>query len=132
MERPLLVSQLGLRSGTVVRIARPGFSRVQGRLVRATDHTLILIDYGSEHTVPLTFADTVWTASGSTKRAAIKGGLIGLVPAVALYALAEGMCDVEKCDGQGALVATGVGIVGITAFIGALAGLRSEWWRRLP
>jgi len=72
-ERPMLVSKLGLRSGAVVRIARAGGPHVQGRLVRATDHSVILMDGGSEHAVPLTLTDSVWTASGSTKRGAVWG-----------------------------------------------------------
>src|SRR5687768_3934585 len=128
-QRPLLVSKLGLRSGTVVRIARPGSPHVQGRLVRATDHSVILMDRGSEHTVPLTLADRVWTASGSTKRGAVWGGLIGLLPGAVLYAYAKGMCGDAKCEGEGTVVALGVGAVGAGALLGALVGSRWEWRR---
>jgi hypothetical protein len=133
-ERPLLVSKLALRSGTVVRIARPDFPRVQGRLVRATDHTLILMDRGSEYTVPVNVADSVWTSSGSTKRGAVWGGLIGLLPGAALFALSKGLCDAvdNKCEGQGEVVVLGVGAVGVGALLGALVGSRWEWRRRHP
>ena len=131
-ERPLLVSTLGLRSGAVVRISRAGGPDVQGRLVRATDHSVILMDHGSEHTVPLTLADRVWTASGSAKRGAVWGGLIALVPAAALYAVGKGMCETAKCEGEGTVVALGVGAVGIGALLGAVVGSMSEWRRRYP
>jgi hypothetical protein len=131
-ERPLLVSKLALRSGTVVRIARPDFPRVQGRLVRATDHTLILMDRGSEYTVPVNVADSVWTSSGSTKRGAVWGGLIGLLPGAALYSYLKGMCGDANCEGQGEVVVLGVGAVGVGALLGALVGSRWEWRRRHP
>ena len=133
-ERPLLVSKLGLRSGAVVRISQGGGPDVQGRLVRATDHSVILMDHGSEHTVPLTLADRVWTASGSTKRGALWGGIIGLLPGAALFALSKGLCEAvdNKCEGQGEIVALGVGAVGAGALVGALVGSRWEWRRRYP
>jgi hypothetical protein len=131
-ERPLLVSKLALRSGTVVRIARPDFPRVQGRLVRATDHTLILMDRGSEHAVPVNVADSVWTGSGSTKRGAVWGGIIGLLPGAVLYAYGKGMCGDAECEGAGTVVALGVGAVGAGALLGALVGSRWEWRRRHP
>jgi hypothetical protein len=133
-ERPLLVSKLGLRRGAVVRISRPGSPHVQGRLVRATDHTLVIMDRGSEHTVPINLADSVWTGSGSTKRGAVRGGLAGLVVSGAAIALLSGMCEVEfhKCEGSGGVVALGVGFTGFTALLGALAGSRSEWRRSHP
>jgi RNase P/RNase MRP subunit p29 len=133
-ERPLLVSKLGLRSGAVVRIARPGIPHVEGRLVRATDHTLVIMDRGSEHTVPVNVADSVWTGTGSTKRGAVIGGLAGLVVSSAAIASLSGMCEVEfsKCEGSRTVVALGVGFAGFTAFLGALAGSRSEWRRRHP
>ena len=131
-ERPLLVSKLALRSGTVVRIARPGGPHLQGRLVRATDHTLILMDRGSEHTVPVDVADSVWTGSGSTKRGAVWGGLIGLLPGAALYAIGKGLCGPAKCEGGETVVVLGVGAVAAGALLGALVGSRGEWRRRHP
>ena len=131
-ERPLLVSKLALRNGTVVRIARSDFPRVEGRLVRATDNTLILMDRGSEHSVPVNVADSVWTGSGSTKRGALWGGLIGLLPGAAAYSFFKGMCGDAKCEGKGAVVLLGVGGVGVGALLGALVGSHWEWRRRYP
>ena len=131
-QRPLRVSKLALRSGTVVRIAREDFPRVEGRLVGATDHTLILMDGGSQHTVPVNVADSVWTGSGSTKRGALWGGLIGLLPGAAAYSYFEGMCGDAKCEGGGTVVLLGVGGVAAGALLGALVGSHWEWRRRYP
>ena len=132
--RPLLVTKLGLRSGTAVRIARAGSPRVEGRLVRATDHTVILMDHGSEHTVPLTWPIVSGQEAGRTKRGAVWGGLAGLVVSGAAIAFLSGMCEVEfqKCEGSGTVVALGVGAVGISALLGAVVGSMSEWRRRYP
>jgi len=49
-----------------------------------------------------------------------------------LFAASKGLCGDAKCEGQGIVLALGVGAVGIGALLGALVGSRSEWRRRYP
>lgn len=131
--RPAFVPQLGLRSGTVVRVAPVGGGRVEGRLLRTTDWALVLGDASGERTVRLTPDDSVWVRGRATRRGAVTGGLVGLVLTGAAVALFYSVCEAgtdDPCTGQAGFMPLGVGAVGGGALVGAAVGALSPQWRR--
>lgn len=133
---PQLVPQLGLRRGTVVRVAPVGRPRVEGRLLRTTDSALVLSDAGRERTVRLTPDDSVWVRGRATKSGAVAGGLAGLALTGAAVALFYSVCEAgtdDPCTGQEAFFPLGIGAVGGGALLGAAVGsLFPQWRRRQP
>jgi len=130
------VPRLGLRSGTVERVAASGGERIEGRLLRATDRALTLADGEAERTLLLSRRDSVWVRGRATARGAVVGGLLGLALTGAAVALFYSVCEEgtdSPCTGQEEFIPLGVVAVGGGALLGAAGGsLIPHWRRRYP
>ena len=111
-----------------VRLAGPGTSRVQGRLLARGPAELILASEPEAIRVPATAVDTVWTRGTSVKTGALVGALLGMGLGVALGVVACGE-DHDCAEGEAALALGGIGLGG-GALIGAGIGLALPRWKR--
>ena len=115
-----------------VRLAGPGLSRREGRVLEVSPTELVLSPEPQPLRVPATSIDTLWVRKHSAVRGGIIGGLLlGAVGAIVGASIGEEGGD-DYNPGFGALVLGGGGLVG-GGLLGALVGSGiPRWHRRHP
>jgi hypothetical protein len=111
-----------------VRLAGPGTSRVEGRLLGRGPAELVLSSEPQSIRVPATSVDTVWTRGTSVKTGALVGALLGMGLGVALGVAACGQ-DHDCSERDGALILGAMGLGG-GGLVGAGVGLAIPRWKR--
>ena len=118
-----------LKDSQWVRLAGPGLSRREGRVLEVTRTEIVLSPEPQPLRVPATSIDTLWTRGHSAVRGGIVGGLLlGALGAVVGASIGEEGDD-DYNPGFGALVLGGGGAVG-GGLLGVLVGSGIPRWRR--
>ena len=84
-----------LKPGTTVRIDGETLGRIEGRFLRATPDSGVVVLQAAERGVPVAAITSLWERGKATKTGAIVGGVVG---AAALGTLASVGCSIARSD----------------------------------
>ncbi len=119
-----------IKPGKVIRVRTQDGPRLEGRFLRMTPETLILVSAEAERTVPIVSIDSLWVRGNAAKTGAIVGGVgLGALSFGFLAALCEGLSETGGCDEWDKVVGYGVAGAGVGALLGAGIGSAIRKWR---
>ena len=117
-----------------IRILTVGQSIIEGRLAARSDTGIVLHQRRDSSRASIARIATIWRPARNIKSGVVTGGLVGgLVGALALGALASGLCDRADCHGafaEGATVGAALG-VGVGAAVGIGVGALTHHWQQV-